>query len=315
MCDVEYEHIPVLVNEVLDNLNLRPDGFYIDCTFGRGGHSEAILQRLGNDGRLLAIDRDPDAIQSVSPVLFHDARFRLVQGTFSQLGYLLEESVMGRKVDGVLFDLGVSSPQFDNPARGFSFLRDGILDMRMNPADGEQSAAEWLNSADGTDIANVLFRYGEERNARRIAAKIVRERLQKPITSTVQLAELVRSVFPNPRKKEKHPATKTFQAIRIFINRELEELEKALSQVVSILNPGGRLLVISFHSLEDRIVKRFIRNESRGNVFPPEIPVPQEMIRPRLTAIGRAIRPTPAEIEGNPRARSAVMRIAERCFS
>lgn len=315
MCDVEYEHIPVLVNEVLENLNLRPAGFYIDCTFGRGGHSEAILQRLGNDGRLLAIDRDPDAIQSVSPRLLHDSRFRLVPGTFSQLGYLLEETVMGTKVDGVLFDLGVSSPQFDNPNRGFSFQRDGVLDMRMNPADSNQSAAEWLNSAEETEIANVLFRYGEERNARRIAAKIARERLQKPINSTVQLAELVKSVCPHAGRKEKHPATKTFQAIRIFINKELEELEKALSQVINILNPGGRLLVISFHSLEDRIVKRFIRNESRGNFFPPEIPVSQEMIRSRLTAIGKAIRPTPAEIESNPRARSAVLRIAERCYS
>ncbi|OGT34246.1 MAG: 16S rRNA (cytosine(1402)-N(4))-methyltransferase [Gammaproteobacteria bacterium RBG_16_51_14] len=313
MSNVGCGHIPVLLNEVLNGLNLQPAGSYIDCTFGRGGHSEAILQYLGEQGRLLAIDKDPDAIRSAGSHLVSDPRFQLVQGTFSELDHLLAENEMGTKIDGVLFDLGVSSPQFDNPGRGFSFQRDGVLDMRMNTGNEDLTAADWLNCAREDDIADVLFRYGEERYARRIAGKIVRERVHNPIYSTVQLADLVKSVCPIGKKGEKHPATKTFQAIRIFINRELDELEKALPQVINILKPGGRLVVISFHSLEDRIVKRFIRNESRGNQYPPEVPVTQELMCPRLKSVGKAIRPTLNEVERNPRARSAVLRIAERC--
>lgn len=314
MNDFKYGHKPVLLKEVLDGLNLRPDGFYVDCTFGRGGHSEAILQNLDKDGRLLAIDKDPEAIDSAGGDLLDDSRFQLVQGSFSMLEQLLKERGTRDKIDGVLFDLGVSSPQFDNPCRGFSFQRDGVLDMRMDPGQG-LSAAEWLNSAKEGEIADVLYRYGEERYARRIARKIVLERMDDPIHSTVRLANLVISACPVNRRKEKHPATKTFQAIRIFINRELDDLKKALSQVIDSLNPGGRLLVISFHSLEDRIVKRLFRNESRGDHFPPELPVSQDLLRPRLKTIGKAIRPTTDEIAHNPRARSAILRIAERCLT
>ena len=308
---MKYEHIPVLLNEVLDGLNLRPGGFYVDCTFGRGGHSEAILQRLDKHSRVLAIDKDPDAIGTFRDQLAEDPRLQLVQGSFTMLEHLLAREMI-EKVDGVLFDLGVSSPQFDNPSRGFSFQRDGALDMRMNP-EIDMSAAEWLNSAKEDEIADVLHHYGEERYARRIAKKIVNERINNPVQSTVQLANLVKSECPVNRNNDKHPATKTFQAIRIFINQELDELKNVLSQVVNVLSPGGRLLVISFHSLEDRIVKRFIRQESRGDHFPPELPVSYELLQPRLKAIGKAIRPSRDEIDQNPRARSAVLRIAERC--
>jgi len=311
MSDLKYEHKPVLLNEVLNGLNLRPGGYYVDCTFGRGGHSEAILQRLDKHGRVLAIDKDPDAIGSFRDQLAEEPRLQLVQGSFTMLEHLLAREMI-EKVDGVLFDLGVSSPQFDNPCRGFSFQRDGILDMRMNP-EIDISAAEWLNSAKENEIVDVLHRYGEERYARRIAKKIVNERINNPVQGTVQLADLVKSECPVNRNSDKHPATKTFQAIRIFINQELDELKNVLSQVINVLSPGGRLLVISFHSLEDRIVKRFIRQESRGDHYPPELPVSHELLQPRLKAIGKAIRPTRDEIDQNPRARSAVLRIAERC--
>ena len=308
---MKYEHIPVLLDEVLSGLNLRPDGIYVDCTFGRAGHSEAILQCLDENGRVLALDKDPEAISTIRVHLAEDPRLHVVQGSFTMLEHFLARELI-EKVDGVLFDLGVSSPQFDNPCRGFSFHRDGLLDMRMNP-EIEISAAKWLNSAKLDEIADVLHRYGEERYARRIARKIVSERENNPVQNTVQLSELVKSVCPVDRNNDKHPATKTFQAIRIFINKELDELNNVLPQVINVLRPGGRLAVISFHSLEDRIVKRFIRNEYRGDHFPPELPVSQDLLRSRLKPIGKAIRPSMEEIEHNPRARSAILRVAERC--
>lgn len=304
------EHRPVLFDEVLEALKIRADGIYLDGTFGRGGHSGAILERLNEQGRLLAMDKDPQAIAVAQQRFAGDQRFSIVRGSYT----MLEQEVVKRgwkgKVDGILLDLGVSSPQLDDPSRGFSFRHDGPLDMRMDPESG-YSAAEWLASAKEAEIAQVLKEYGEERFAKRIARAIVHEREQSPIVTTARLAKIVADA--NPKwERDKHPATRSFQAIRIYVNRELEELEQVLEQSVKVLAPGGRLAIISFHSLEDRRVKRFIRDEARGGDFPPGLPVTDAQLNRRLRAIGKDIRASEAELETNPRARSAVLRVAER---
>lgn len=307
--NTEFKHTPVLLNETLQGLKIRSDGMYIDCTFGRGGHSRAILEQLGENGRLLAFDRDPEAIAAVDEQLLDDPRFTLMHGSYTMLEETVKRMKLIKKIDGVFLDLGVSSPQLDDASRGFSFLRDGDLDMRMDNSHG-MTAAEWLNQAPVEEIANVLYEYGDERYSRRIARVIVEQRDEMLITRTMQLAHLVASAIPR-KEKDKHPATRTFQAIRIFINRELEELETVLTQAMNVLAANGRLLVISFHSLEDRLVKRFMRDQSRGVDIPREIPVTHDVFKQKLTIIGKPVRCQPGEIKNNPRARSAVLRIAE----
>ncbi len=301
-------HVSVLLEGAVDALKLRPDGVYVDATFGRGGHSRLILSRLGAGGRLLALDRDPAAVASART--WRDDRFEVAHMPFSRLAEALRERGIDA-VDGVLFDLGVSSPQLDEAARGFSFRHDAALDMRMDTSAG-MTAADWLNQAPEEEIARVVRDYGEERFARQVARAVVAERARAPLTSTRQLAVLVAGAV-RTRERGQDPATRTFQAVRIFINGELEEIEAALPRAVDCLRPGGRLVVISFHSLEDRMVKRFMRGEAEGEKLPPEIPVTADRLRPgRLTLIGRAVRPDADECARNPRARSAVMRVAER---
>ena len=298
------------MDEVLEGLRVREHGIYIDCTFGRGGHTREILAHLGQRGRLLAMDRDPEAVAAGRILQGEEQRFLMEQGPFTMLEQLaIREGVAGR-VDGVLFDLGVSSPQLGDPQRGFSFLQAGSLDMRMDPA-SRPSAAEWLAEAPLPEIAEVLRHYGEERFARRIARAIGEERRLAPVATTLRLAEIVARAKP-VWEKGIHPATRAFQAIRIFINRELDELSAALPQAVRVLGLGGRLLVISFHSLEDRIVKRFMRTEARGEVYPRGMPAPLTAPKPHLKVIGKAIRPSEQEVRDNPRARSAVLRVAEK---
>lgn len=305
------DHQPVLFAEAMQQLAIRPNGIYVDCTFGRGGHSRGILQKLDTDGRLLAFDRDSAAVDSEqAKLLRRDPRFHLHHGCFSELSDVIDDLGYRNKVNGILLDLGVSSPQLDEAARGFSFLKEGALDMRMN-ADAGLSADQYLMQVEEKELARVLFEYGEERFARRIARAIV-ERRQQPLRTTRELAELVESAVPF-RDRHKHPATRTFQAIRIEINRELEELGQVLKQAVAILAPGGRLVVISFHSLEDRLVKRFIRAESGLKHDPGRLPVPEAKIAcGELKKIGKSIRAEPGELAQNPRARSAVMRVAEK---
>ena len=307
-------HVPVLMGPVLEGLEIKEDGNYIDGTFGRGGHSSAILKRLNADGRLIAIDRDPQAIASVPEALEQDPRFELVRGEIAELSTCIGERELTGKIDGLLLDLGVSSPQLDEAERGFSFLRDGPLDMRMDPDSGV-SAAEWLNSVEETALRRVIKKFGEDRYAARIARAVVAARKSAPILRTSELAAIVEEAAPAARMtkgKKKHPATKTFQAIRIFINRELEQLQMALQQSIDLLAPGGRLCVISFHSLEDRIVKRFIRDASREAEQYRGMPnVPVEF-RPKLKTIGKVIVATAEDISENVRARSARLRVAER---
>lgn len=309
--ETELIHRPVLLTEVLAALQVRPDGIYLDGTFGRGGHARAILSCLGPQGRLLATDKDPVAVQAAKEQLGNDERFEIVQGSFT----ILEQEVARRgwtnRVNGILLDLGVSSPQLDDATRGFSFRQEGPLDMRMDPNSGI-SAAQWLAEASEQAITEVLWEYGEERYARRIARAIVHTReTEGPIATTRKLAEVVASASPT-RERHKDPATRTFQAIRIFVNRELEELDRILPATTDMLAPGGRLAIISFHSLEDRRVKRFMRDEARGGDFPPELPILPENFKPRLRVVGKAVRASEEEIDVNPRARSAVLRVAER---
>ena len=308
-------HKPVLLDEVLEALNIHADGFYIDGTFGRGGHSYEIIKRLGSKGRLLAFDKDPDAVRSVGNKLMQDERFEIVNGSFTMLMQHIKGNEIEEQVSGILFDFGVSSPQLDDAQRGFSFRFDAPLDMRMNPSEG-QTVAEWLNHAKETEIANVIYKYGEERASRRIAKTIVNTRVENPITTTRQLADLVRRIIP-PRKNGKksgdiHPATKTFQALRIYINRELEEIREVLPQAVNVLCSGGRLVAISFHSLEDRIVKRFMRDQSTPKKYPSELPIMPDISDIQLKLIGKKIRATKQEIDKNTRSRSATLRVAER---
>lgn len=300
----------MLLGEALEALAVRAAGSYLDATLGRGGHAAAILERLGEAGRLLAVDRDPESIRAGKRRFIGDPRVSIVKGNFARLERIAGEAGFVDGFDGMLLDLGVSSPQLDDPARGFSFLRDGPLDMRMDP-DAGQSAAEWLAEVPERELARVLREFGEERHARRIARALVRARDAAPITTTGQLAALIGAAVPG-REPGKHPATRSFQAIRIFINDELGALDAALEQSLALLKPAGRLCVISFHSLEDRRVKRFIRHHAseaepwRGL---PDVPA---HARPLLRPVGRAVRASAAELAANPRARSAVLRVAER---
>ena len=302
-------HIPVMLEEAIRALDIRRDGIYIDGTFGRGGHSERILDSLGEGGRLLAFDKDEEAVLVARERFGSDRRFSIVHGSFAELSSVVAEQGLEHRVNGLLLDLGVSSPQIDDPGRGFSFLNDGPLDMRMNRARGE-SAAEWLAGADEGDIATVLREYGEERFARRIARAIVARRQVTPITGTRDLADLVAQACP-VKEKFKHPATRTFQAIRIFVNRELDDLQLCLRDSLDVLARGARLVVISFHSLEDRIVKRFMRDTARGPKLPKGLPVRHVETQGRLRILGKSQRASQAELQGNPRARSAVLRVAE----
>ncbi len=308
------EHVPVLLGPVLDGLEIKPDGCYVDGTFGRGGHSGEILKRLNANGRLIGIDRDPDAIASAPKTLTDDSRFELIRGEIAQLQTIIGERTLIEKVDGLLFDLGVSSPQLDEASRGFSFLRDGPLDMRMDPDSGT-SASDWLASVGEKELRHVIAKYGEEPMATRIARAIVSIRDSSPITTTTGLAELVASVAPARRSgkgQKRHPATKTFQAIRIVINDELQQLEAVLAQSLAVLKQGGRLCVISFHSLEDRLVKRFIRDSSREPEQYRGMPSIPDEFRPKLKRVGKVIVASAEEIAANRRSRSARLRIAER---
>lgn len=299
-----------MLQEAVDGLAVRADGIYMDGTYGRGGHSRGILARLGPGGRLIALDRDPQASAAAQALAREDGRFRIYRAAFSNLERIATEAGVSGRVNGVLLDIGVSSAQLDDPSRGFSFTQSGSLDMRMDPAGGE-SAAEWLARATEPEIAAVLHELGEERHARRIAKAIVEARAQAPLTDTLQLAEIVSRASPR-HDRHKHPATRSFQAIRIFINRELDELSACLEQCLRVLAPAGRLAVISFHSLEDRIVKRFIRDHARGPAPDPKAPWLEPEHKPDLKAVGKALHPSEAEQQANPRARSAVLRVAEK---
>lgn len=303
-------HTTVLLTEAVAALQIKPNGLYIDGTYGRGGHSAKILEQLSTEGRLLAIDKDPAAIQHAHEVHQADTRFRIWQGSFRDFPQALAELSLATKVDGLLLDLGVSSPQLDEAERGFSFMREGALDMRMNPQVG-LSAQQWLMQADEKDIAQVLWLYGEERFSRQIARAIVKARAVQVLESTLQLAELIAKAIPK-REPGKHPATRSFQAIRIKVNQELEDLEAGLTATLTHLNQHGRLAVISFHSLEDRMVKHFMREHSTPPRLPKGLPVQAAQITPPLRLVGKGLRPSEAEVEINVRARSATLRVAEK---
>ncbi len=301
-------HATVLLNEAVEALQLKPDGIYVDGTFGRGGHSRLILQQLDAAGRLIALDKDPAAVAAGQVI--SDSRFSMVHSSYAHLTEVLRELAI-EKVDGVLLDLGMSSPQLDDKQRGFSFRFDAPLDMRMDTSSG-QTAAEWLATVDESLLKEVIYDYGEERFAAQIARALVAARQEQPVTTTRRLSEIVAQAV-RTREPGKNPATRTFQAIRIYINQELEELARVLPQCVDCLKPGGRIVVISFHSLEDRMVKRFLRDMAQGDKLPRNLPIrAAEIPRGRLRLIGRALRATPQEVATNPRARSAVMRVAER---
>ena len=301
-------HTTVLLNEAVEALAIRPDGIYVDGTFGRGGHSRLILERLGSNGRLIALDKDPAAVAAGNT--WRDARFRMAHRGFAQLAEVLREEGV-KQVDGILLDLGVSSPQLDEAQRGFSFRFDAPLDMRMDTSGG-MTAAEWLAAVDEGFLTEVIRDYGEERFAKQIARAVVAARAVEPIRTTRQLVELVGKAV-RTREAGQNPATRTFQAIRIYLNGELEELERVLPQCVTHLKAGGRLAVISFHSLEDRIVKRFMRDMAEGDKLPRAVPIrASEVPQGKLHLVGKAVRATGAEVNANPRARSAVLRVAER---
>lgn len=312
MSDTHRKHITVLLHEAVDGLAIKPNGIYIDGTFGRGGHSRLILSQLDENGRLIATDRDPRAIEEAKTI--SDPRFQIFHTAFSTISEVCEELGLIGKIDGILLDLGVSSPQLDDADRGFSFMRDGPLDMRMDTTKG-LSAAEWLDQVSIDDLTWVLKEFGEERFAKRIATAIVNfnKTSGQKITRTLQLAQIISDAVPFT-DKHKHPATRSFQAIRIFINSELDELEKALNSVLSVLASEGRLSIISFHSLEDRMVKQFIKKNSKGKEVPRGLPILESELNKDipLKAVGKAIMPSEAEIEANPRSRSAVLRVAEK---
>lgn len=304
-------HVPVLLAETLEYLAVQQGGVYVDATFGRGGHSRAILAAQGPAGRLLAIDRDPQAVAAARVLAAEDPRMRVEHAEFSHLGELVQRHGFAGRVDGILLDFGVSSAQLDAPERGFSFLQDGPLDMRMNPQAAGPTAAQWLAKAQEREIAQVLRDFGEERYARRIAHAIVLERVKRPLERTLQLADLIAAAHP-AWEKSRHPATRSFQAIRILLNRELEEIGAALQQALEVLVVGGRLVAISFHSLENRLVKRFFKVGASGDRLPRGVPVTAAEQRPRLCLLGGAVRPSVAEIARNPRSRSAILRAAEK---
>ena len=305
-------HLSVMLEEALHHLAIKPDGVYIDGTFGRGGHSQRILEALGENGRLIAFDRDTTAIECErAQKMSQDPRFQLIHAPFSEMERFVTDAGLNGKIDGILLDLGVSSPQLDDSARGFSFMSDGVLDMRMDCSQG-LSAAEWLAQVDEKTLTHVLFDFGEERFARRIANAIVTTRTTQPIETTRQLAKLIEDTIPF-REKHKHPATRSFQAIRIAVNNELDELTSVLKQAAKLLNSQGRLVVISFHSLEDRIVKRFMRDESGVKRNVGKLPIKEvDIEKGVLNILSKAIKPSDAEIAQNPRSRSAVLRVAER---
>ncbi|MFI7865330.1 16S rRNA (cytosine(1402)-N(4))-methyltransferase RsmH [Ectopseudomonas khazarica] len=312
MTDTNYRHITVLLDEAVEGLAVRGDGCYMDGTFGRGGHSRLILQKLGPDGRLLGFDKDPLAIATGEALAAEDGRFVVVQRSFAELG---EEAVvrgLDGQVSGILLDLGVSSPQLDDPERGFSFLNDGPLDMRMNP-DAGVSAADWIARADEDEIARVFKDYGEERFAKRMARAVVQRRVEQPFTRTADLAKVLTDANP-AWEKGKNPATRAFQGIRIFVNNELGDLERGLEAALESLEVGGRLVVISFHSLEDRIVKQFMKRQAKGEAdkLPRDLPIIPKAFEPRLKLIGKPVYAGDEELKANPRSRSAVMRIAEK---
>ncbi|MCP3674977.1 MAG: 16S rRNA (cytosine(1402)-N(4))-methyltransferase RsmH [Gammaproteobacteria bacterium] len=305
-----FRHTTVLLDEAVNALAIEADGFYVDGTYGRGGHSQLILEQLGEHGHLIGIDKDPEAITHGQEIHNQDVRLTMYQGSFATIKALAEERDFLGKIDGVLLDLGVSSPQLDDADRGFSFLRDGPLDMRMDPTSGI-SAADWLASAEEDEITDVLKRFGEEKFGKRIARAILDQRKTKPLTTTHELVELIDEAVP-VKDKYKHPATRSFQGIRIFVNEELSDLEKVLEGILEVLKPGGRMVIISFHSLEDRMVKRFIRKHVQGDDFPIGLPVTEEQLNKRLKAHGKAIKANKKQTHLNPRARSAVMRVAEK---
>jgi 16S rRNA (cytosine1402-N4)-methyltransferase len=307
-----FTHQPVLFREVLDALQVRPDGIYVDGTFGRGGHAAAILEQLGEKGRLVVMDKDPQAIAHARQQHGDDTRVTIIHDDYSQMADRIDELGLREQVDGVLLDLGVSSPQLDDATRGFSFSQNGPLDMRMNPQQG-QSAAEWLMSASEKEIADVLWQFGEERFSRRIARKIIEYRQQQPIIDTATLASIIAECVP-AHKEKKHPATRSFQAIRIKVNAELEHITKVLENIFEVVKIGGKVLVISFHSLEDRLVKRFFKQYSTPPKLPRGLPLRQQDMNfdLRLRTIGKAIKAGADEIKHNARSRSAVLRIAER---
>lgn len=304
-----FQHQPVLLDEVLAGLNIRRDGCYLDGTFGRGGHSRLILSRLSEKGRLVALDKDPEAVDAGKELLGQDSRFSIAQGNYAEMERFVRGWGLDSGLDGVLLDLGVSSPQLDNPVRGFSFLGDGPLDMRMNPLQGV-TAAEWLAEAPEREMTQVFWEFGEERQARRIARSIVMARQQRRIETTSQLAGLIEDTIGR-RDQKKHPATRCFQAIRIYINNELADLARGLDAAIRGLRPEGRLIVISFHSLEDRLVKRTMREAAQPGRVRRNIPAHPEM-KPSMRLIGKAVKASRLELSVNPRARSAVMRIAEK---
>lgn len=311
MSDIIHQHIPVLLNEAIENLITSPHGIYVDATFGRGSHSQAILNQLSPTGRLIAFDKDLDAVAHAKQTI-HDKRFTIVHSSFARMQMVLTELDVFGSVNGILFDLGVSSPQLDNPERGFSFVREGKLDMRMDTSQGVD-AMQWIAEIGEEELANVLWQYGEEKMSRRIAKAIVAKRIETPITTTAQLANIIKFAIPKPKKhQDKHPATRSFQAIRIAVNHELTELEQGLAQGLEALTIGGRLSVISFHSLEDRIAKQFIKQHEKGDELPRGLPVKGSQFNARLKSIGKPVKPSMKEINLNQRARSAILRIAEK---
>lgn len=305
-----FSHQTVLLDEAVVSILGAPEGVYVDATFGRGGHSRHLLARLADGARVIGFDKDPEAVAAGERLAQEDPRFAIVHASFADILSVLKARGLEGTIDGVLADLGVSSPQLDDASRGFSFQNDGPLDMRMDTTRGE-SAADWLASVTETELARVMFEYGEERHSRRIARAIVRARAEQPIVRTRQLADLVAAAHP-AWEKHKHPATRAFQAIRIAINSELADIEQFLQGALTALRPGGRLAVISFHSLEDRLVKQFFQKEAKGDNFPPGLPVTADMLTPRLRLVGKAVEPSAAEVAANPRARSARLRVAEK---
>lgn len=304
------QHITVLLNEAVEALVTDTSGFYVDGTFGRGGHSGLILRSLSSEGHLLGIDKDLTAIATANARFGDDSRFAIAHGSFAELASLVAARGLGGKVTGVLLDLGVSSPQLDEAERGFSFMQDGPLDMRMDQTRG-QSAADWVNTANEEDITWVLKEYGEERFAKRMARAVIAERQKQPFTRTKHLAEVIKEANP-AWEKGKHPATRAFQAIRIQVNNELGDLDSVLEQALEVLAPGGRLVVISFHSLEDRVVKRFIRRQELGDPIPKGLPVRDDQLNKRMRSLGKAIKASDDEVNANVRSRSAIMRVAEK---
>ena len=305
-----FQHQAVLLQEAVDALVTDKDGFYIDGTFGRGGHSRLILNRLSKQGKLLVVDKDIEAIEAADSLQKQDERVVVAHRSFADIAESTDIYGLKGQVAGVLLDLGVSSPQLDAAERGFSFSKSGPLDMRMDTSKG-MTAGEWINEAPEVELAKIFFEYGEERHSRRIARAIVRVRAIAPITDTLQLAEIVKQAHP-AWEKHKHPATRVFQAIRIFINDELKDLEKALLGITEVLGIGGRMVVISFHSLEDRLVKQFITKQVKGDDFPPDLPVTQSQLNPTMKRVGKPVKAGEDELAGNMRARSAVLRVAEK---